>query len=185
MHSTTRINPTAGQAVGVMAGVQLQNDALRLERQGDFTGAEQKYLQAIRVKESGLGTNDITTALSYNSLGELYLTMTRLDKAEEYLNKALRVRERAGPPSDLAVTRDNMAKLYEMKGDLGAAEKMRLQGAPDNIACSNFNCSNISIRLSDLSKCATCKSILYCSRPCQVADWKRHKKYCQKRTPDA
>lgn len=139
MSAVPRVNPSAGVASAVASGSQLNNEALRLERQGDIEGAERKHLEAIRVKEAGLGTDDVTTALSYNGLGELYLTMQRLDKAEEYLNKALRVREHAGPRSDLAVTRDNLGRLFEMKGDLQAAEEMRLRGAPDNVACSNYN----------------------------------------------
>ena len=135
------VNPSAGQAVGLTSGVDLNNHALSLERQGDLAGAERAHLQAIQVKEASLGTDHYTTALSYNGLGELYLTLERLDKAEEYLNKALRVREHSGPRSDLAVTRDNLGRLFEMKGDLRAAAEMRMRGAPDNIACGNYNVS--------------------------------------------
>lgn len=31
----------------------------------------------------------------------------------------------------------------------------------------------------DLKKCARCKLVSYCSRTCQTADWKQHKKICQ------
>ena len=142
MFNATHINPTAGQAHGLTSGVGLNNEALRLEAMGDLEGAERMHLRAIEVKEASLGPGDMTTAVSYNGLGELYLTMQRLDKAEEYLNKALRVREHSGPKSDLSVTRDNLAKLYEMKGNLQAAQEMRLRGkADDNIACGNYNVS--------------------------------------------
>ncbi|KAI0724580.1 hypothetical protein C8T65DRAFT_626969 [Cerioporus squamosus] len=181
MFSSTHINPTAGHAHGLTSGVALNNEALRLEAAGDLEGAERMHLRAIEVKEASLGPDNFTTAVSYNGLGELYLTMQRLDKAEEYLNKALRVREHSGPKSDLAVTRDNLAKLYEMKGDLPAAQEMRLRGKADNnIACGNYNCQKLSNSLSNLSQCTACKSVFYCSRPCQAADWKRHKKYCRK-----
>ncbi|KAI8995655.1 hypothetical protein BD414DRAFT_456716 [Trametes punicea] len=161
-------------------GVALQNGALQLESQGDLAGAEQACLQAIQVKEAGLGANAVSTALSYNSLDELLLTMERLDQAEHYLMKALEVRSQAGPAADLAVTRDNLGRLYEMKGALNAAREIREQGAPDNVSCSNFNCSRTSNRLSDLSRCSVCKATLYCLRTCQSVDWKRHKKYCSR-----
>ncbi|GFH52501.1 hypothetical protein CTEN210_08977 [Chaetoceros tenuissimus] len=32
---------------------------------------------------------------------------------------------------------------------------------------------------SKLMKCARCKSVSYCSRECQVKDWKEHKSYCK------
>ena len=142
MAFNVQVNPPAARVMGIGEGVALNNEALRLESQGDLAGAERKHLEAIWVKEAGLGTDDSTTAVSYNGLGELYLSMERLDKAEEYLTKALRVRERSGPASDLAVTRDNLGKLFEMKGDLQSAEDIRLKGAPDNIACGNYNVSS-------------------------------------------
>lgn len=65
--------------------------------------------------------------------------MDRLDKAEKYLNKALRIRSHSRPKADLAVTRDNLGRLHEMRGDLQAAQDIRLQGASDNnIACGNY-----------------------------------------------
>ncbi|OSD03411.1 hypothetical protein PYCCODRAFT_214052 [Trametes coccinea BRFM310] len=173
-------NPTPGQAAAVMDGSALQNEAMQLERHGDLAGAERAFLEAIQVKEAGLGADAVSTALSCNSLGELYLKSGRLDQAEHYLNRALSVRIHAGPAADLAVTRDNLGRLYEAKGDLKAAREIREQGAPDNIACSNYNCPRMSNRLSDLSRCSACKSSFYCTRTCQAADWKRHKQYCNR-----
>ena len=43
--------------------------------------------------------------------------------------------------SDSRETRDTLGRLYEMKGDLKAAEEIRLKGLPDNIACGNNNVS--------------------------------------------
>ncbi|TBU35270.1 hypothetical protein BD311DRAFT_773404 [Dichomitus squalens] len=140
------VNPTAAQAMGIGDGVALNNEALRLESQGDLAGAEHKHLEAIRITEAGLGTDHFTPA-------------------------ALRVREHSGPAADLAVTRDNLGKLYEVKGDLQVAQDIRLEGAPDNIACGNYNCPKFQNSLSSLSKCSACKK----------ADWKRHKNYCRRR----
>ncbi|KAI9063088.1 hypothetical protein FKP32DRAFT_1628777 [Trametes sanguinea] len=176
------INPTPGNAAAVMDGSALQNEALQLERKGDLVGAERAFLQALQVKEAGLGADAVSTALSCNGLGELYLKMGRLDQAEHYLNRALNVRSHAGPAADLAVTRDNLGRLYEAKGDLKAAREIREQGAPDNIACSNYNCPRMSNKLSNMSRCSACKAPVYCTRTCQAADWKRHKKFCKRTT---
>ena len=34
---------------------------------------------------------------------------------------------------------------------------------------------------AQLKRCASCKSLYYCSVPCQTKDWKRHKPHCNKR----
>ena len=31
-----------------------------------------------------------------------------------------------------------------------------------------------------LKKCSRCKKVKYCSKECQVKDWKNHKKHCRK-----
>lgn len=89
------------------------------------------------------------------------------------------MREREGPASDLAVTRDDLGRLFEMKGELQASQEIRLKGAPYNIACGNPNvsfcvslprshyhdaypcmhpqCSKLQKPLSNLSKCSACK----------------------------
>ncbi|KAI0669871.1 hypothetical protein C8Q78DRAFT_976432 [Trametes maxima] len=175
------INPNEGTVAGVTDGVASNSQALRLERQGDLQGAERAHLEAIRTKEAGLGPNHFTTAVSYNGLGELYLKTERLEQAEDYLKKALRVRRESGPKADLAVTRDNLGRLYETKGDLRAAREIRCEGVADsNIACSNYNCANLSNSLGTLSQCSACKAIFYCRRTCQQVDWRRHKKYCRR-----
>jgi hypothetical protein len=41
-------------------------------------------------------------------------------------------------------------------------------------------CENCGIaRDTRLLKCAACQSVLYCSKECQLADWKRHKGMCK------
>ncbi|KAI0825107.1 hypothetical protein BC628DRAFT_1489036 [Trametes gibbosa] len=156
--------------MGLTRGVALNNSALKLERQGDLNGAERAHLEAIQDKEAGLGTDHFTTAVPYNGLGELYLKTEQLDKAGEYLNKALRVGTQSGPKPDLAVTHDNIGRLFEMRGDLKAAREVRLQGSPNNIACGHYaegRCGKLSNSLHKLSQCTT-------------ADRKRHKKYCRR-----
>lgn len=41
-------------------------------------------------------------------------------------------------------------------------------------------CRNCFQSGRDMQKCSRCKQIFYCSKECQVADWKRHKKDCSR-----
>ncbi len=50
----------------------------------------------------------------------------------------------------------------------------------NNKSCCN-NCKKIpSSQEKDLKKCSRCKLVSYCNRECQIADWKSHKKDCDK-----
>ncbi|KAL0951204.1 hypothetical protein HGRIS_007930 [Hohenbuehelia grisea] len=106
-----RPNPGPLASAAVMQGSDLQNRGLQAEKDGDFEEAEQLYLQAIQIREQGLGSDSVTTALTRNALGELYLKMGRLDDAETNLNLALGVRSTSGPPFDAAVTRETLGQL--------------------------------------------------------------------------
>lgn len=131
------INPSSKRTAAIIKGTEYNNKALQASYNGDFATAERLHLDAIRVKEAGLGTDAVGTALSYNAIGELYLKMKQPDKAEEYLLKAVAIRNVEGDPFDGAVSRENLAQLEELKGNLSKAKEVRLSGAPDKIACGN------------------------------------------------
>jgi hypothetical protein len=40
---------------------------------------------------------------------------------------------------DAACTRDNLGRLWEMKGEMGKARGMRERGGNDSMICGNFN----------------------------------------------
>lgn len=133
------INPSPAHALAIEQGSQLNNMAQQLMRMGRYEEAERLHRKAIEVKERGLGTDHITTALSYNALGETYIRMNRLDEAEMFLQKALNIREASPRPQDeidTAVTRENIAMVYEMRGDLPRAKQMRRVGSPNNMLCA-------------------------------------------------
>ncbi|KAF8168108.1 hypothetical protein B0H34DRAFT_684248 [Crassisporium funariophilum] len=180
MNITTTDNPSQKQTNALTTGIQLNNEAHLAEQKGDLATAERLHLQAIAVKEAGLGVNTVTTALSYNALGELYLQMKKLDEAEKYLKKAVAIRNKQGPAFDGAVSREYLAELYELRGDLEKAKEVRLSGAPDKLACAYTKCPSQMFSLSQLKHCSRCKSVYYCSAACQTSDWKtRHKPLCK------
>ncbi|RDB29550.1 hypothetical protein Hypma_015534 [Hypsizygus marmoreus] len=180
MYQDFAINPSPAYANATIQGSNLNQQALQAERNGDLQLAERLHLQAIAVKESGLGRNAVSTALSRNALGELYIKMGRLDEAEDNLKKAIAVRNHAGPAFDAAVSRDNLAQLYELRGNFKAAKDIRLSGAPENMSCGFYHCPGQLFRLNQLLRCSQCKSVWYCSKSCQNGDWRaRHKKLCR------
>ncbi|KDQ63533.1 hypothetical protein JAAARDRAFT_75870 [Jaapia argillacea MUCL 33604] len=162
-----------------MQGTSLNNQALQLDREGDLEGALRLHLQALDVKERGYGPDHTATAITRNALGELYMRMGKLDEAEENLKIAIRIRDNRRAAFDAAVSRENLAQLYEMKGNLREAKDIRLSGG-NQLCCSNYTCTGQLFPLPKLSQCAGCKSAFYCSKACQVKDWKlRHKRYCK------
>jgi len=45
--------------------------------------------------------------------------------------------------------------------------------------CALASCSVKEAHVSHFSKCAACKTVVYCSKTCQLADWPAHKKACK------
>ncbi len=46
------------------------------------------------------------------------------------------------------------------------------------------SCTTCKKASSELKRCAKCSTTLYCSRDCQKADWKTHKKVCGKQAQE-
>ena len=123
---------------------RLDKQALTLSNQGNHTGAEQLHRQALQMKLDAVGESNTTTAVTRNALGELYLKMGRLDEAEEQLRRAVVVRTTSGNVFDAAVSVENLARMYEAKGDLTAALDTRLSYDPNNMVCGNYKVSQIN-----------------------------------------
>jgi hypothetical protein len=96
-----------------------------------------QYLRSLNLKLQHFGENAVTTSLSHNALGELYIAMNRLDDAERHLGLAVTIRNAEGPTFDAAVSRENLAVVCEMRGNLVAAKQMRK--STGMYACSNYN----------------------------------------------
>ena len=137
MHLNTHVNPTPAYAMAMGEAIQNNNEGLALKQSGQYAAAEQKYLRALEIKLNHIGENAITTALSHNALGELYIAMDRLDDAERHLEIAVRIRNGDGPTFDAATSRENLAIVYEMRGNLAAAKQMRK--STGKYACGNYD----------------------------------------------
>jgi len=78
--------------------------------------------------------------------------MDRLDDAEKHLEIAVRIRnaDARGPTLDAALSREYLAIVYERRGDLVAAKKMRT--STGEFACGNReNVHPIQSPLDDLT----------------------------------
>jgi hypothetical protein len=84
------------------------------------------------------GANSEGSALTRNAIGELYFRTGRDDDAESMLKKAVSVRERVGTALDAAVSRENLAQVYEHKGNMALAREIRVS-TPNNMVCGNYN----------------------------------------------
>ncbi|KAN0106357.1 hypothetical protein V8E51_009233 [Hyaloscypha variabilis] len=161
--------------------VDLNNEAIQLERAGKFPEAEAKYLEALRMKLGDPNPNYTSIGVTQNALGELYLLMAELEKAEEMLQAAACSRSGLND-FDAACTRDNLGRLWEMKGDFSKSRELRAE-YPDKMICSYFDCPKSNVNQfsnhNELKKCARCFCVFYCNQQCQKKDWKRHKAFCR------
>ncbi|KAF9654353.1 hypothetical protein BDM02DRAFT_3182158 [Thelephora ganbajun] len=178
MHVNTYVDPTPAYQMAMGEAIQNNNTGLVLKQRGSYEAAERKYLKALNIKLKHAGENAITTALSHNALGELYIAMNRLGEAEKHLELAVKIRNADGPTFDAATSRENLAIVYEMRGNLVAAKQMRK--STGKYACGNYDCPGQVFNKSELKHCGKCTAIYYCTLDCQSEDWKRHKKYCHK-----
>ncbi|KAJ3567683.1 hypothetical protein NP233_g6206 [Leucocoprinus birnbaumii] len=153
-----------------LAGAGLDDQALSLQKQGDYLGAEKVYLQALQLKLAGAGDDHITTAQTRNGLGELYIIMRKFDEAEDQLKRALAVFKAINSQTlDAPVTIENLAQVYEGKGDLQKALDTRLSGDPNRMVCSNTDCMRGYFKKGDLKTCSICKVTFYCGKDCQAS----------------
>jgi len=150
VNTTTVTNPTTFMARE--EATQCNNQGLALRQSGQYDAAEQKYLRSLEIKLQHFGENSVNIALSHNALGELYISMNRLDDAERYLELAVAVRNADGPAFDAAGSRENLAVVYEMRGNLVAAKQMRKSTGV--YACGNYHvCLTCHYLVSEAAHC--------------------------------
>jgi hypothetical protein len=127
----------------------LNHMGLALGNAGNLAGSEAALLRAMDAKQRAYGhtPGDAAFGTGHNALGELYLRMgpARLADAELHLKRALTVREtlaRQGHKHafDAAITRENLARVEECRGDRDAARRQRKRGT---MVCSNYNVRSI------------------------------------------
>lgn len=121
-------------------------------------------------------------ALTQHELGGVLRQLGQLDEALELLSAALEVRDRADEAAGIRIelrdgnlTRDEIGKVYEAKGDCERAKEVRQVGKR---ICANEACE--ALDYEKVQACTRCRCVYYCGKTCQKADWKsRHSALCR------
>ncbi|CEG50206.1 Zinc finger, MYND-type [Plasmopara halstedii] len=162
--------------------VRLSDEGIKLAKIGKLREAE-KIFRDVLTRKPAAGFDDVSLALTQHELGGVLRQFGDLDAVLELLTKSLAVRDRADDKAcisialrDSNITREEIAKVYEAKGDYIKALQMR---QPDKRICGNEVCETIDYSDDELVACSRCKCVFYCSKTCQRQDWKsRHKSFC-------
>ena len=85
------------------------------------------------------------------------------------------LRRRYGNAAATYATRAAISPLFSVSylDEVGIPEGLKLSGEPPTPGCRACGKKG-----SPLSACSRCKMAQYCSKECQVQDWKKHKKDC-------
>ncbi len=134
--SHTHINPSPL----LPKALNLHQQAFQAKERGDYATAERLWIEVLAIKDAIMpgGADSEGSALTRNAMGELYLKMGRYDEAEKLLKKAVSVRERVGNAFDAAVSRENLAQVYEHKGNLALARATRIS-VSNSMVCGDNN----------------------------------------------
>jgi len=99
--------------------------------------------------------------------------------------------------SDLQDAKDNLATLkrndddHALRSGQSACRKdfvdinnVRVEGdgnirITDSVQIATDACANCGKREAKMKKCSKCKTVPYCGRECQIADWRAHKARCR------
>ncbi|KAI0639366.1 hypothetical protein C8Q77DRAFT_1080797 [Trametes polyzona] len=175
--SPSLVSPPDGDAT-LSEALSLHSKARQLDARGNYSEAERLLHRALELVEPCTPSSDAIVAALWNSLGEVYLHMGRLDDAERWFSKSLDLSVAIRDFKEITTTRENLARVAKVRSELLKAKALRMLGAPDDMRCGNYACHRGLLRTPDLRICGGCKSAFYCSNECQRADWERHQKRC-------
>ena len=117
----------------------LSTKARELDALGSYYEAERLLRQALELVGPCTPSSSPTFARLSNGLGETYLHMGRLDDAEECFSKSLDASVAVRDLTEIAASRENLARVQRAKRELFKAKALRMLGAPDDMRCSNYN----------------------------------------------
>lgn len=97
---------------------------VKVKAQGDFSGAERQFNEALQLREQFLGAEHPWVAQSLSNLASVYVQRLQWGEAEATYDRALTARKNA-QPTDLkgvGIVYDQLGLVYRAQGKLRAAE---------------------------------------------------------------
>ena len=116
----------------------LSTRAKQLDAAGNYYEAQRLLHQALELVGPTTPSSSPTFSRLTNSLGETYLHMGRLDDAEQWFTKSLDASAASRDFSEIAASRENLARVQRAKRELFKAKALRMLGAPNDMRCSNY-----------------------------------------------
>ena len=80
---SSRNMPTLAFTLASMQSVIHHNKGVDLAALSQYDATEQHYLKALAIKNKFMGKDAISTALTHNTLGQLYIATNGLDEHQE------------------------------------------------------------------------------------------------------
>eukprot|EP00633_Aureoumbra_lagunensis_P004139 CAMPEP_0197306014 /NCGR_PEP_ID=MMETSP0891-20130614/2469_1 /TAXON_ID=44058 ORGANISM="Aureoumbra lagunensis, Strain CCMP1510" /NCGR_SAMPLE_ID=MMETSP0891 /ASSEMBLY_ACC=CAM_ASM_000534 /LENGTH=798 /DNA_ID=CAMNT_0042787715 /DNA_START=120 /DNA_END=2512 /DNA_ORIENTATION=- len=98
---------------------RLNSEGMQLYHKANFTDAEQKYRNALQIRERELGRNHPDVAESLNNLARLLTTTAKYSEAKPLFERAIDIREKSSVDNhpDLATSLHDFAELLKLQGE--------------------------------------------------------------------
>jgi tetratricopeptide (TPR) repeat protein len=105
---------------------RLDQQALKLDREGHHAEAEQLYKRALAFLEKAYGPDHPHVAIAANNLAEFYKNQGRYAEAEPLYKRSLAIREKAlgSDHPNVVIAVNNLAALYNTQGRHEEAEQL-------------------------------------------------------------
>lgn len=150
METVIRLAENDGSADKSLYATYLNNLAEMLICLKDFSRAESLMKRSLNIRCESLEDNHPMIALSYKSLGKLYMSKGEMDLAEEYINKALplirnhngemhfRTAEAMELLADVHLNKKNAVRARALYSEVFAIRsKVLSENHPDTLRCIN------------------------------------------------
>lgn len=164
-------SPSSSPLDAEVSNLTLQ--ARQLDARGCYFDAERLLRKAMELVDSTVPSPNLANLLG--GLGELYFHMGNLDGAEEWFQKSLDVGILVHNFKGVSASRENLARVRRVRGEVLKAKALKVLGAPDDMCCGSYSvclpshwlsrpvsltvaqCANGLLRTSDLRICGGCK----------------------------
>ena len=119
-----RYNPKVPSTAVLLASALRQASRLRGAKLGDYANALRQANDSLALCEATFGATHLETALGHANLGVLHRAVGNSRQAEQFLSRALALREAAPADQSLAFIQHNLAGLLRETGNYDAAEPL-------------------------------------------------------------